>query len=160
MSWIIPSHAVKHMLDYEFMNFVYIWSFDVILRLTISPAGIFLFKIEWKQKNVWNLFKVNNKSKFHTLLLCSHCWLWASNSWLINLKYLIAIFQEHSTATHRSLLRTTFMLEIIWEYFWFIPCDWCRSYIQNMVSVLGWWMKVWILNQSKIFFEIISKLHS
>ena len=69
------------------------------------------------QKNVWNLFKVNNKvndfvlfclllalKRFHILFWCFWCWLWTSNTFVIQLQ--ITKFRNTLTFVKVKKLKT------------------------------------------------------
>ena len=50
---------------------------DSFSNIFAYPAGIYMFKVSWRntRKKVWNLSKVNNKDT--TFLKSFYCWIWA-----------------------------------------------------------------------------------
>ena len=103
MPHIIPSHALKDVLSYILMNFVFVWIFDVIFRFTIYPAGISLFKVD--NENIRKMCEICSKSTIKTnFKYCLVCPLMTLN------KYLIAIFQEHSTADSQIFVTNNFYI--------------------------------------------------
>ena len=94
-----------------FINLVFmlLFDFEQVFVYRVPDWHLLVLSQQWKhQKNVWNLFKFNNKrhlndvidailvdllfilNRFHTLFWCFHCWFWTSKcrlqSWTKHLR--------------------------------------------------------------------------
>ena len=73
-SYVVSVWKLSNFEDSSKMDQTWVIQFDSV--------GIYLFKVHWwqHQKNVWNMFKVNNKHT-RTTSLTSHTSFWFSHYW-------------------------------------------------------------------------------